>query len=272
MITRIAAALLLGPLFFLVLTVFDLPYLVFMIGGIAVIASVELLVATLKKPPTDLLALTMFAAGAIPLGTAYFSGEDTSRWVSIALIISLFLVGVIQYGKPKAPTFETILICYFGGIIYPTLITSLIILRQMDHGGLMILFPVLLSFGGDTGAYFVGMSMGKHRGITKVSPNKSLEGYIGGIVFGMLTMLAYGIYLQNSWNFDVKLEIMALYGFVGAIATSLGDLSFSLIKREKEIKDFGNSIPGHGGMLDRFDSLGFCAPVILFLLETIPAI
>lgn len=114
-------------------------------------------------------------------------------------------------------------------------------------------------------------SWAAHRGITRVSPNKSLEGYIGGILSGAVFLLLYGLVLRRFAGLIVSLPILALYGLLGSAITELGDLSFSLIKRQYGIKDYGHLLPGHGGMLDRFDSMTFAAPMLLLLVEIIPA-
>ena len=111
----------------------------------------------------------------------------------------------------------------------------------------------------------------KHKGITRVSPNKSLEGYAGGILFGGLFMLLYGAILHQFGGIEVNFPLMVVYGLVGSAITELGDLSFSLIKRQYGIKDYGNVIPGHGGMLDRFDSMTFAAPALWLMVTLFPA-
>ncbi|MEM5781106.1 MAG: phosphatidate cytidylyltransferase, partial [Lawsonibacter sp.] len=115
------------------------------------------------------------------------------------------------------------------------------------------------------------MFFGRHRGITRVSPNKSLEGYIGGILSGALFLLLYGVILREFAHLTVSFPTMALYGVLGSAITELGDLSFSLVKRQYGVKDYGNLLPGHGGMLDRFDSMIFAAPMLLLLVELFPA-
>ena len=130
-----------------------------------------------------------------------------------------------------------------------------------------------LSFGSPSGTGDqpdFGVFFGKHRGITKVSPNKSLEGYLGGVAFGGVFMLLYGTVLGFLTDVSISYPLMALYGLCGSAVTELGDLSFSLIKRQYGVKDYGNLIPGHGGMLDRFDSMIFAAPMLLALVELFP--
>ena len=163
------------------------------------------------------------------------------------------------------------LLCFFGGLMIPMALSTLVVLKGMEHGRYLVLLPVLCAFLTDGGAYFAGVFLGKHRGITKVSPNKSLEGYIGGILSGALFLLLYGVILRQFAGLEVSLPVMAVYGLLGSAVTELGDLSFSLIKRQFGIKDYGNLLPGHGGMLDRFDSMTFAAPTLLILVTLLPA-
>ena len=133
-----------------------------------------------------------------------------------------------------------------------------------------MLLPVICAFLTDAGAYFAWVFLGRHRGITKVSPNKSVEGYIGGILAGGLFLLLYGLLLLRFAGLAVSLPTLAVYGLVGSAVTELGDLAFSFVKRQYGVKDYGHLLPGHGGMLDRFDSMVFAAPMLLLLVELAP--
>lgn len=126
----------------------------------------------------------------------------------------------------------------------------------------------LCSWGCDTCAYCVGVLIGKHKMSPKLSPKKSVEGAVGGIVGSMLLTLLY------AWVFRAQMQIqtqemilLALISGVGALISMVGDLAASAVKRNYEIKDYGKLIPGHGGILDRFDSVIFTAPVIYYLAE-----
>ena len=184
---------------------------------------------------------------------------------------ALFFVAILRYDEEKPLGLEQVMVCMFGGLLIPMFLSSLVVLRGMEHGRWLVLLPVICAFLTDAGAYFAGVFLGRHRGITRVSPNKSLEGYIGGILSGAVFLLLYGLVLRRFAGLTVSLPILALYGLLGSAITELGDLSFSLIKRQYGIKDYGHLLPGHGGMLDRFDSMTFAAPMLLLLVEIIPA-
>ena len=152
----------------------------------------------------------------------------------------------------------------------PWALSTLVELKGMEQGRFLVLLPVICAFLTDGGAYFAGIFLGRHRGITRVSPNKSLEGYIGGILSGAIFLLIYGVLLEQFAGLDASLPVLAVYGLVGSAVTELGDLSFSFVKRQFGVKDYGDLLPGHGGMLDRFDSMVFAAPTLMLLVELCP--
>ena len=127
----------------------------------------------------------------------------------------------------------------------------------------------MLAFLSDTGAYFAGLKFGKHKLAPVISPKKTVEGVIGGILGAVLGMVIYCAVLQLGFGFRVNYLLALLYGVAGSAAGVFGDLCFSVIKRQTGIKDYGNLIPGHGGILDRFDSMivvGTLAEVLLLIL------
>ena len=134
------------------------------------------------------------------------------------------------------------------------------------------MLPRILSFGTDTAAYFVGMAFGRHKMAPVVSPKKSWEGAAGGVLGGIVLMLLYVLVLDFGFKLDVSYGAAVLYGILGAVTCVLGDLSFSVIKRQTGIKDYGNLLPGHGGILDRFDSMCMVAPLAEALILLMPLI
>ncbi|MBR2933987.1 MAG: phosphatidate cytidylyltransferase [Oscillospiraceae bacterium] len=278
MLTRIVVSVVLAPLFLAVLLFAPVFVVALMVSGIVTIAAFELLRAVGAEKNQFVRGAVLVAAALIP--QCYWLQVDTwaVKLVLLCLLFALFLDAILTYGTEKAVRAEQVLFGLFGGVLYPVLMSSLVQLRMLRNGGrdpygaFFVLMPVVAAFLTDTGAYFFGMFLGKHRGILPVSPKKSVEGFIGGLLSGVVSMTLYGFVLNHFFALDANLLIMAFYGLVGAIVTMLGDLSFSLIKRQYGIKDYGSLIPGHGGMLDRFDSMSFAAPTMWVLVTLLPAI
>ncbi|WP_295588299.1 phosphatidate cytidylyltransferase [uncultured Oscillibacter sp.] len=179
------------------------------------------------------------------------------------LVLALFVVSICRYSGARPVPFAAVTAALFAGLVFPLMLSCLLRLRMMPYiGMLLVFFPLCISFGSDTFAFFAGLLFGKHK-LTPVSPKKTVEGAVGGLVggvFGTALMMAVGSYVLADafWNF----ELLALFGLVGSVVSQIGDLSFSVIKREFGVKDYGNLLPGHGGVLDRFDSVTFVAPFV----------
>ena len=139
-----------------------------------------------------------------------------------------------------------------------------------NTGRYVILIPFVIACCCDAGAYFIGIRFGKHKLAPVVSPNKTIEGVLGGLATAVVGMLIYALILDLAFQFTVNYGLAILYGLGGAFAGVFGDLCFSIIKRQTGIKDYGNLIPGHGGILDRFDSMMTVAPLVEALLIIAP--
>ncbi len=143
----------------------------------------------------------------------------------------------------------------------------------MENWRFYIIFPFVAAFLSDIFALFAGMAFGKHKLAPRLSPKKTVEGAIGGLLGASVGMVIYGLLAKPLFGIaGVSLPLMALCGAVGSVISQLGDLSFSCIKREFGIKDYGSILPGHGGILDRFDSVIFCAPLMEVLLYFLPVV
>lgn len=192
-----------------------------------------------------------------------------------AMLLGLFVFFVLLFcellaGHAKVP-FSGVCVALFSGLVYPFLIGALVRLRGMDGGEFYILVAFLLSMVADSGAYFVGRAMGKHKLAPVISPKKTVEGAVGGVIVNILAMLGYTLLLNKCFGFtQVNYFYAAIYGVLGAFASMVGDLTLSVVKRQVGIKDYGNLIPGHGGILDRFDSTMVVAPLTEALLLLIP--
>jgi len=184
----------------------------------------------------------------------------------LAFVMLLFVEMMLDHVKVR---FSMISASMVAGIIIPYLLTALIRILMMKIGRYVIMVPFVVAFLNDAGAYFAGMKYGKHKLAPVVSPNKTLEGVAGGMICSMAGMLLYCLILYIA-DFRVNIFLALLYGIVGSATGVVGDLCFSIIKRQTGIKDYGNLIPGHGGILDRFDSLMTVAPLMEVLLTLLP--
>ena len=146
-------------------------------------------------------------------------------------------------------------------------------IREMHNGGYYVVLIFICSWGNDTLAYCVGRLLGKHKMSPVLSPKKSIEGLVGGILGAGLLGMIYGFFVRENL---MHVKSIPLYLFiicaVGAIPAVIGDLAASAIKRNNDVKDYGKLIPGHGGVLDRFDSMIFTAPLVYLLISLLPAL
>jgi phosphatidate cytidylyltransferase len=157
-----------------------------------------------------------------------------------------------------------------AGLIVPLLFGSVVRIHAGEYGRFFILIPFAMAFLSDTGAYFAGLKFGKHKLAPVISPKKTVEGVVGGVIAAMAGMLLYCLVLQVFFDLQTNYFAALLYGIIGALGGVFGDLCFSVVKRQTGIKDYGNLIPGHGGILDRFDSMMVVGPLAELLLLLIP--
>ena len=267
--TRIVAGAVLASLLFLVVLVLPKEVAAVVMGLLQAVAVYELLYRTglVKKP--GLVVISAVMAFAIAIWSFY--GAVHAWFVLLVLVFFLVLIGQMMRDHVKI-RFETLCMCFLGGLGIPYLMSAVVRILAMNLGRYVILIPFFIACVCDAGAYFIGVKFGKHKLAPVVSPNKTLEGALGGVVTGVLAMLLYTLVLDIFFKLDVRYGAAAVYGLLGCLVGELGDLCFSVIKRQTGIKDYGNLIPGHGGVLDRFDSILAVAPLVEALLLLWPVI
>lgn len=195
---------------------------------------------------------------------------DLAQWtVPIIILFLIVLLGcyVIRFPKYKL---NEMMGCFFGFIYVGIMLSYIYQLRIIQNGGEFVVLLFLAAWGNDTLAYCVGMLIGKHKLTPELSPKKSIEGFVGGILGAVILGLIYGFYIKTRLrlSFDPVVMFPIICG-VGAVISVIGDLAASAIKRDAGIKDYGSLIPGHGGILDRFDSILLIAPVVYYLMVMI---
>lgn len=181
----------------------------------------------------------------------------------LILVMSVYVFTFPRYRSNQATG------AFFGVVYVAVMLSYIFQLRQMENGKFLVWLIFLASWGCDTCAYCVGVLIGKHKMSPKLSPKKSVEGAVGGVVGATLLGVIYASVISKymSGESDMRLVVFAVICAVGALVSMVGDLAASAIKRNHDIKDYGKLIPGHGGILDRFDSVIFIAPVIFYLAE-----
>ena len=269
---RVIVAAIFVPILFVVLFILPPYALAIVVAAICAIAAYELLHAIGVNGNKRIPIYAAVSAIIIPAGVYFDVGNTVFRAVLLVLMCLVFVEAIAAFQTKRQISFAHVLVTLFAGAVIPYFLSGLISLRLMPNGRIFVLLPVAIAFITDGGAYFVGVLFGKRKAFPRVSPKKTVEGCIGGIAAGIVSMIVFGVIINFNTTFEVRFWALIIYGFVGAIVTELGDLAFSLIKREYDIKDYGRLLPGHGGMLDRFDSMIFAAPVIYLLISTIPAI
>ena len=183
----------------------------------------------------------------------------TDTQIMAAAIITLFLIQFIR--RDKSSAFMSIAVSLFGLLYIAWFFTFFIKLRFLANGPIWISFVILVSKFGDVGAYLIGNRFGRHSLIQRISPNKSVEGALGGFLFSILTAFVFGLFLPG-----LSVIHILILGICLGVLAQLGDLAESLIKRDAGVKDSGRIIPGFGGALDIIDSILFTAPFLYFYL------
>ncbi len=266
---RILSAVVLVPL--LLITVYTLPKIVTVIalGLLAAIAAFELLYNTGYLKHFRMVIYAMVFAALVPVWC--YCGESV-LWGRLGLLTFFCLMFMEMMLSGMKLRFEKCAACMAAGLLIPYLLASITRILTPIGGRYVVLIPFVLAFLSDSGAYFIGCRFGKHKLAPTISPKKSIEGMLGGMACAVLGMLLYCLVLDLAFSCDVNYGFAFTYGVLGSLGGVFGDLCFSVIKRQTGIKDYGNLIPGHGGVLDRFDSLLVVGPLTEILLILLPVV
>lgn len=272
MLKRVLVAVIAIPVLLLIILLAPLWALGIVIGVIAACSAWEFLRCT--EGAGFLLRMrliTVVCAFFIPFCSVFYPADRVYEIVLFLLFAYLFCELMLSFRKEEHMALSALTSAILAGGIMPILLSSIVRLGLLENGRLYVLIPFIVAFSCDSGAYFVGCALGKHKLAPSLSPHKTLEGSIGGFLSAVVLMLLYGVVL-HLLAYPANYAVLAVYGFLGALACQLGDLSFSAVKRLFGIKDYGTLIPGHGGMLDRFDSMFWTAALVELLVLWTPAI
>lgn len=237
------------------------------VGLLSVLMVAETMHAFGFKPLLTVLA----CLGSIGILLAVTFGGYTAFTVAFALTASVIAIYALKHHETM--TFADVSGSMFMMVYIICFMHCILLVRGEDTIGLILMFLIFIcAWISDTGAYFTGKLFGKHKLIEKISPKKTVEGAIGGVAFSALGGAVLGLVAQFGFHFEANYALLALTGAVGSVFGQVGDLVASWLKRQYGIKDFGNLMPGHGGAMDRFDSVVLAAPFVYFLVHYLPQI
>ena len=255
-ITAIVAICLLVP----VLIFSETPALPIMLALCALIAVFEMMSCIGLKQAYVLTAPLYFCAAGFPFLVRYSYEIDLIRQVTLVtcLVLALYFFAILTFSHGKYKLSD-IAICFMTTFYIIAGFNAILVLHDYEPGGKYMYLAVFIgAWVTDTFAYFCGMLFGrggKHKLIPDVSPKKTVEGSIGGIVFCVISMIIFGLVINHFTDLHANYLVLAIAGLLASIVSQIGDLCMSVIKRTYGIKDYGKLFPGHGGVLDRFDSV-----------------
>lgn len=263
-ITRLLSGIVLLAAAALLFVVGDI-WLVIALGILSLVGVYELFrIWGMEKHP---MAIVTYVAtvGCYAMFIDYPFNLGLHEVMPIIALLALLTVYVIRYPKDHI---NQVAKSIFALIYVPVMMSFIYLLREFEMGEWLIWLVLISSWGADTCAYCVGKLIGKHH-FSELSPKKTIEGCVGGIVGAALIAFGYAWFVPEGLGEYFILDVRIMLPVVAAISaliSQIGDLSASAIKRNYEVKDYGKIIPGHGGVLDRFDSVIFVAPFIYILL------
>jgi len=267
--TRIIAAVALLPLLLIIVLALPKAFTAILFGLAGALAAYELLYATRLVTHPRMVIYASVSAFAVSMWS--FAGQSHAWGTLLVVAVFAAYFGEMMANHVKL-TFDKIAMCLVAALVIPYLLTSLVRIHSLRLGRHYIIIPFVMAFMPDTGAYFAGRFFGKHKLAPVISPKKTVEGAVGGVISAVLGMLIYGAVMDLFFHMEVNYIFAAIYGLASAVGSVFGDLCFSVVKRQTGIKDYGNLIPGHGGILDRFDSMMVVGPLAEALLLLIPVV
>jgi len=268
MLTRILSAVIALPVFILVFFIAPMWVVPLALGVISAMGTFELLSSTHFMPNRKILALACALSFFVTPWIYFLSSQSVTIGIFLFVCV-LFLTAIVD---SKNMTFEKISGAFFAAFVIPYFFSSIMRLYMMTNGRYFLILPFVAAWMTDTFAFFFGYFFGKHKLAPVISPKKTVEGALGGILGSILMMLLYAFIIEKVFTPHPDYFLFGVIGLFGSLAAQLGDLSMSVIKRNYGIKDYGTIMPGHGGVLDRFDSVLFAAPLIETLLYLLPPV
>lgn len=258
---------------YVLLALYALPPVVFAVtvSALCVCATFELTHATGLLKDQNITIVSLLVSAVYAFGTCVpaslgipIAQAQMWQFIVLFLLVALF---ACQLRRHDTVQVTEVMTGFFAACLLPYFLLALWRIFCMPGGAFLVLLPLVAAWGSDTCALFAGMACGRHKLAPVISPKKTVEGAIGGVIGATVLMLLTAFLLNRYAGIQIHFVSAAIMGAAGAVIGQIGDLSFSVMKRQTGIKDYGHIFPGHGGVLDRFDSVIFVAPVVELVLR-----
>ena len=216
--------------------------------------------------------LPLYITGLV-FSAALFAVETFfPQFTMLLMFFYIFVMFVIMLLNYKNVKITDLALCLFMTVYIVYNMAHISFTRALPLGEYAIFLIFIGAFGTDTFAYFVGVTCGKKKLCPDISPKKTVEGAVGGLVGGIVCFVITGLIFQFVFSVKVNYLYMVLLGLLCGIFSEIGDLAASMIKRQFKIKDYGDLLPGHGGIMDRLDSIIFVAPLVYCFIKNLPVL
>lgn len=274
MIKRILTAVVAIPVVVLMLWLNNTIVILAAMTLVCVLAVGEVLLATKFFSNKGIAVVCMIFVAVMPSFICFDVLYPYVPVLAFVFLLIMFIIMLSDHGKVK---FQEIALVSFVSFLVPLSISTIVLLqKKYDFGIYYIVLVLLIAWISDAGAYFVGSAFGKHKMAPKISPKKSWEGFFGGLATAVVAVIAVGFgypwidtLMNGAASFTVNVPFLILIAVIGTVLGVIGDFSASLLKRQCMVKDFGSILPGHGGIMDRFDSVLFVAPFFYLVFSFI---
>ena len=258
-------------------TVFGLPIvaLLFVLGNQYVIGIAVLIASIISmyeyfgavKKVSKPIQWVGYLANIYIVGAMFLETEKLLHLVALSIPIIMLILFLNVIFTDMKITFKDVAYTLVGIMYVPFFFMFLELIRKIENGKILFVYTFVVSWSTDIFAYLIGKHFGKHK-FSKISPKKSIEGCVAGAIGAVIISVIYMVISNKFWGTEFSYEMIALISLGLSLLSQVGDFVASSVKRFVDVKDYGNLLPGHGGMLDRLDSLIFIAP-FLYMIFTI---
>lgn len=216
--------------------------------------------------------IMLYIASLLFAAVAVFVEKISINLVMPIVFIYVVIMFIILLAYHKTIKVADIALSLFMTVYIVYTMSHIVFVRNLPNGAFNIFLIFVGAFGTDTFAYFTGVFFGKHKLCPEISPKKTVEGAVGGMVGVVICFLVMGGIMQSFFSVRVHYVPLMILGVLCGAFSEIGDLAASVIKRQYNIKDYGNILPGHGGIMDRIDSIIFIAPLVYYFIKNIPVL